>query len=108
MLGNYFYHQNIRKTIIAFGNLFNEIHIKHKDDEENDYSELRVPLAYGPTQKFLARLEQQEDLNKPVASGTIPIHPQTPIVPVKAKAINTRPVRCREVYGCRYRENRIR
>lgn len=67
MLGNYFYHQNIRKTIIAFGNLFNEIYIKHKDDEENDYSELRVPLAYGPTQKFLARLEQQADLNKPVA-----------------------------------------
>jgi hypothetical protein len=67
MLGNYFYHQNIRKTIIAFGNLFNEIYIKHKDNEENDYSEMRVPLAYGPTQKFLARLEQQADLNKPVA-----------------------------------------
>jgi hypothetical protein len=67
MLGTYFYHQNIRKTIIAFGNLFNSILIKHKDDNDNDYSEIRVPLAYGPRQKFLARLEQQENLNKPVA-----------------------------------------
>ena len=67
MLGNYFYHQNIRKTIIAFGNLFNSISIKHEDGDGNDYSEVRVPLAYGPTQKFLARLDQQSNLNKPVA-----------------------------------------
>lgn len=67
MLGTYFYHQNIRKTIIAFGNLFNSIVVKHQDSNDNAYSEVRVPLAYGPTQKFLARLEQQADLNKPVA-----------------------------------------
>ena len=67
MLGSYFYHQNIRKTIIAFGNLFNNLYIKHQDGDGNDYSDVRVPLAYGPTQKFLARLEQQADLNKPVA-----------------------------------------
>ena len=67
MLGTYFYHQNIRKTIIAFGNLFNNITLKHQDSNNNEYSEIRVPLAYGPTQKFLARLEQQADLNKPVA-----------------------------------------
>ena len=67
MLGTYFYHQNIRKTIIAFGNLFNSIIVKHKDGDDNDYSEVRVPLAYGPRQKFLARLEQQAELNKPVA-----------------------------------------
>lgn len=28
---------------------------------------MKVPLAYGPTQKFLARIEQQAELNKPVA-----------------------------------------
>ena len=67
MLGNYYYHQIIRKTIIAFGNLFNQIYIKHKDGDDEVFSELRVPLTYGPTQKFLARLEQQADLNKPVA-----------------------------------------
>jgi hypothetical protein len=67
MLGTYFYHQNIRKTIVAFGNLFNNLYVKHEDGDGNDYSDVRVPLAYGPTQKFLARLEQQADLNKPVA-----------------------------------------
>lgn len=66
MLGTYYYHEIIRKTIIAFGTLFNQIYIKHKDGEGDPYSEMRVPLAYGPTQKFLARLEQQANLNKPV------------------------------------------
>jgi hypothetical protein len=66
MLGNYFYHEIIRKTIIAFGTLFNEIEIRHKDSTNNSISEIRVPLAYGPTQKFLARIRQQPDLNKPV------------------------------------------
>lgn len=67
MLGTYYYHQIIRKTIIAFGNLFNQIYIQHKDGDDDIFSEMRVPLTYGPTQKFLARLEQQADLNKPVA-----------------------------------------
>ena len=66
MLGTYYYHHIIRKTIIAFGTVFNQIYIKHQDSNDNTYSELRVPLAYGPTQKFLARLTQQADLNKPV------------------------------------------
>lgn len=66
MLGNYYYHQIIRKTIIAFGTLFNDIHIQHKNDEDNTISDMKVPLAYGPIQKFLARMEQQSNLNKPI------------------------------------------
>ena len=67
MLGTYYYHQIIRKTIISFGTIFNQIYIKHLDKDGDTYNEMRVPLAYGPIQKFLARLEQQADLNKPVA-----------------------------------------
>jgi len=67
MLGTYYYHQIIRKTVIAFGTLFNEIYIKHKDSDDNNISEIKVPLAYGPIQKFLARIEQQPELNKPIA-----------------------------------------
>jgi len=67
MLGTYYYHQIIRKTIIAFGTLFNQIYIKHLDENGSTYNEMRVPLAYGPMQKFLARLQQQAELNKPVA-----------------------------------------
>ena len=66
MLGQYYYHEIVRKTIIAFGTLFNNIHIRHQDGDGNDVSDMKVPLAYGPSQKFLARLTQQADLNKPV------------------------------------------
>lgn len=66
MLGTYYYHEIIRKTIISFGTLFNQIHIRHKNDADNTISDMRVPLAYGPTQKFLARIEQQSNLNKPI------------------------------------------
>ena len=57
----YFYNEILRRTIIGFGTLFNGITIKQED------STIRVPLAYGPTQKFLARLEQSPDLNKGTA-----------------------------------------
>jgi hypothetical protein len=62
----YFYHEIFRKTIIGFGTLFNNIQVKHLNDSGEVTSVIKVPLAYGPTQKFLARLEQQPDLNKPI------------------------------------------
>lgn len=62
----YFYHEILRNTIIGFGTLFNNISIKHKDESDNTTSVIKVPLAYGPTQKFLARLEQSPNLNKPI------------------------------------------
>ena len=66
MLGQYYYHEILRKTIIAFGTNFNDIHIRHRDGAGKENSDIRVPLAYGPMQKFLARLEQQPDLNRAV------------------------------------------
>ena len=65
MLGKYYYHEVIRKTIIAFGTVFNNVHIKHNDSGGVE-SDLKVAIAYGPVQKFLARLEQQPKLNKTV------------------------------------------
>ena len=64
MLGNYFYHEIIRKTVIAFGTLFNDIHVRHEDQAGNPISDIKVPVAYGPRQKFLARITQQAELNK--------------------------------------------
>ena len=57
----YFYNEIFRKTIISFGTLFNDLTIKQTD------STVKVPLAYGPTQKFLARLEESPDLSKRTA-----------------------------------------
>ena len=66
MLGTYFYHEIIRKTVIAFGTLFNEVHVRHQDAAGKDISDIKVPISYGPKQKFLARIQQQPDLNKAV------------------------------------------
>ena len=67
MLGTYFYHEILRKTVISFGTLFNDIHIRHKDQSGKSISNMKVALAYGPMQKFLARIEQQADLNRATA-----------------------------------------
>ncbi len=63
----YFYNEILRRTIISFGTLFNGLTIKTTNSDEDVVNITRVPLAYGPTQKFLARLEQQADLNKATA-----------------------------------------
>jgi hypothetical protein len=66
MLGTYFYHKIFKKTIIAFGALFKDTYIMHDDKSGNIISQMEVPLAYGPPQKFLARIDQQPNLNAPV------------------------------------------
>ncbi|MEY3470464.1 MAG: Prochlorococcus phage [Actinomycetota bacterium] len=71
MLGTYFYHEIIRKVVIGFGTLFNDIGIRHKDSSGDVISQIQVPIRYGPVQKFLARIEQQPELNKAI-SITLP------------------------------------
>jgi hypothetical protein len=63
----YFYNEILRRTIISFGTLFNSITVKQTNSSDNVVSVVRVPLAYGPTQKFLARLEQSAELSKSTA-----------------------------------------
>jgi hypothetical protein len=62
----YFYHEILRKTVIGFGTLFNNIEIRQTNNQNEVVSVLKVPLVYGPIQKFLARVEQQPNLNTPV------------------------------------------
>jgi hypothetical protein len=67
MLGTYQYHEIIRKTMAAFGTLFNNVYIMHEDENGPEASLIKVPIAYGPVQKFLARIEEKPDLRKRVA-----------------------------------------
>ena len=60
----YFYHEILRRTVISFGSLFNNISIKHTNSSDSVVNNFKVPLAYGPTQKFLARLNQSPDLSR--------------------------------------------
>ena len=67
MLGTYFYNETIRKTVIAFGTLFNNIKIKRFAADGNTINQIKVPIAYGPMQRFLARIEQQVNFDDNVA-----------------------------------------
>ena len=67
MLGSYFYNETIRKTVIAFGTLFNNIKIKKFASDGKAISQIKVPVAYGPMQRFLARIEQQANFDDNVA-----------------------------------------
>ena len=67
MLGTYTYNKILRRCVIGFGTLFNNIECRKENKDGSVYSRMKVPLAYGPRQKFLARLEQQADLNQKVA-----------------------------------------
>jgi len=68
MLGTYFYHEILRKTIIGFGTLFNNIYIRHiKNSSGEILDETKVGLSYGPMQKFLTKIQEQEQLTKSIA-----------------------------------------
>ena len=62
MVGTYFYHQILRRTVIGFGTLFNNIEIRQKNDAGEFENRMKVPMAYGPIQKFLAKIDQQPNL----------------------------------------------
>ena len=67
MLGQQFYHESIRKVIVSFGTMFNNINLVRKDNSGNISQSMKVPLAYGPREKFLVRLNEDADLTKQVA-----------------------------------------
>jgi|TARA_R100000231_G_scaffold132947_1_gene105668 hypothetical protein len=67
MFGGHFYHATMRKSVAVFGTLFNNINVIRKDGSGGILSQIKVPLAYGPKQKFLARLDQEAGFDAPLA-----------------------------------------
>ena len=67
MLGQQFYHETVRNVIVAFGTMFNNIQIVRKDNNGVVTQTMKVPLAYGPKQKFLTRLDQDPSLSSATA-----------------------------------------
>lgn len=72
MFGTYFYHSHIRKTVAVFGTLFNNINVQRKDANGTSINNVKVPLSYGPKQKFLTRLFEEPDLNAPEVAIRLP------------------------------------
>ena len=62
----YFSHGLIRKYVIVFGSMFNDLTIQRYNGATRVQT-LAVPIAYGPKQKFLVRLETDPNLDREIA-----------------------------------------
>jgi|TARA_B100001093_G_scaffold454998_1_gene464769 hypothetical protein len=67
MLGQQFYHETMRKVVVAFGTMFNDINLVRTNNAGEVIQTMKVPLAYGPKQKWLARLQEDPNITKKVA-----------------------------------------
>lgn len=63
----FFYHASIRTYVVSFANLFNSIHVVRFDKNGNELEREKVPMAYGPKNKYLYRTEQNQDLSEKFA-----------------------------------------
>jgi len=67
MFGDHFYHATMRKSVAVFGTLFNNIKVIRKKAGGGVINQVKVPLAYGPKQKFLSRLDQETGFDAALA-----------------------------------------
>ena len=72
MFGKQFYHESLRKIVVSFGTIFNNIVIVRKDGNGSTVQRLKVPLSYSPKEKFLTRLEQQPNLDQREMAISLP------------------------------------
>lgn len=66
MFGRTWNHDTLRKYIIVFGTLFNDIYINRTNSTDEIIQTLKIPLTYGPKDKVLARLEQNPTMGNQV------------------------------------------
>lgn len=71
MLGEYFYHGIFRKSIIAFGTVFNNILVKRKAGG-NKLEALKVPVTYGPYSKYLAAIAEEPGVGRHPTQISLP------------------------------------
>jgi hypothetical protein len=66
MFGRTWNHDSLRKYIIVFGTVFNDIYINRLSNAGEVLQTLKVPLTYGPKDKVLSRLEQNPKMDNQV------------------------------------------
>jgi len=73
MLGNkHFYNRTIRRIVVAFGTLFNDIQmVRYNKAGDTEYEKIRVPLSYATKEKFISRIKSDPSLNKSI-NTTLP------------------------------------
>ena len=64
MFENWWYHESTRRMVSVFGSLFNDLEVQKRDSNDKVLAKIKVPLAYAPRSKVLARMgEQMSDPN---------------------------------------------
>jgi hypothetical protein len=67
MLNNpHFYNRTIRKVVVAFGTLFNDIQVVRFTKDGQPQMRMMVPLSYGAKEKYLTRITTDPTLTKSV------------------------------------------
>jgi len=67
MLGrSHYYNKTIRKMVVSFGTLFNDLYLHRYDKTGKETERFKVPLAYGPKEKFITRLKSDPTLTKSI------------------------------------------
>ena len=59
----HFYNESLRKLVVAFGSLFNDIYVARYNSDNSENSRIKVPLIYSSKEKFIQRLEQQSGIS---------------------------------------------
>lgn len=68
MFGQTWSHGTIRKYVVLFGTLFNNIYITRENSSGSTIQTLKIPLSYGPKEKFLSRINMDSQLDRPIAT----------------------------------------
>ena len=68
IFGQTFYFNTIRKYVILFGTLFNDIVIFRQHDSGSPQAAIRVPLTYAPKDKMIVRIENDPNIDRPFST----------------------------------------
>ncbi len=68
-----FYHNSVRNLVVAFGSMFNDIYITRKNADGSTKEQIKVPISYGPKEKFLRRIYERSSISDgPKVEITLP------------------------------------
>jgi hypothetical protein len=67
LMNDHYYHELLKRYVVYFGSLFNDITIQRKNENDIVIQTITVPIAYGPRQKFIARLEEDPRAERSIA-----------------------------------------
>jgi T4-like virus Myoviridae tail sheath stabiliser len=67
MFGTHFYHKLMRKYVVLFGTMFNNVTlVRTNKDTGAEIERVKVPITYAPKEKYITRLRADPDLQRQI------------------------------------------